>query len=371
MARNMIEANSAIFAKLAVAGGDLITNELKSQKRAIETDPAEKRWAKNLVIGSSPYLRLDATTRFAVGKMEGQKYLFSIGLKILNPPLDLQPVDLNAGMFTVAVYELDVPIRRTADLEQQLLQHIFYPCEGRVELIPLDVVIPFFQEVHVYRIDPASALEKEESLGLRAAIAAVVGTPEMRPLDWPTSALERFAFMARDEGERAPFHLLLRALTEVRDEAAFLALYRCIEQLFPLPQMSSLSAELGLSQSAMSISAIVEKHLKWRRPEEAAIVQLFTELESTLIQRLVSICGTTPSLENPSKPVAKRVYEIRNQCVHYRPAHAVGVPQPVENWLALADLMLEVVQSLYLKYAIAFSDSPASTVDSQGSQAAT
>jgi len=148
----------------------------------------------------------------------------------------------------------------------------------------------------------------------------------------------------RDPKERAPFHLLLRALTETRDDAAFLALYRCIEQLFPIPAIGDLSGELGLSKPALSVAAAIEKHLGWRRREEDAIAQLFAQLDPTLIDRMFLAVGAVAQSENRSKSVSRRIYDLRNQCVHFRPAHAVGEALAIDNWPALTDLMLEAVQ---------------------------
>jgi hypothetical protein len=356
MPRNMIEANAALFEKLAAAGGELISADLRTQKRAIRTDEIEKSWLRKLTLRSSTHLLLDSASRFALGEYEGSLYLISVGVEVVEPAAELQPVGLNAGMFTAIANELDVPILRTADLAERLLEYVFYPVEDDVELIDLDVVAPFFQKINLYLVDPTSALALDRKFGLRAAIAAILGAPAARPLAWRESALDRFSFMVRDPRERAPFHLLFRALTETRDDAAFLALYRCVEQLFPVPAIGDLSAELGLSRPALGVAAAIEKHLGWRRREEDAIAQLFAELDATLIDRMLPAVGAVAQNESPSRPVARRVYELRNQCVHFRPAHAIGGSLKVDNWPTLTDLMLEAVQCLYARYTAAFDE---------------
>lgn len=350
----MIDANVGLFAKLGAAGGELISSDLLHQKRAIRTDNVEKDWLKSLTIRSSTHLFLDSTSRFALGEYEGNLYLIAVGVEVLDPPAELQPVALNAGMFTAIACELDIPILRTADLAERLLEYVFYPVENNYELIDFDIVAPFFQKVKLYLVEPGSAIALDSNFGLRAAIAAILAAPEARPLEWSTTALDRFRFMVRDPNERAPFHLLLRALTEARDDAAFLALYRCIEQLFPIPAIGELSAELGLSRSTLGVAAAIEKHLGWRRREEEAIAQLFAELAPSLIDRMLSAVGGIAQNENQSRSASKRVYDLRNQCVHFRPAHAVGVPLTSINWPILTDLMLEAIQCLYAKYCKAF-----------------
>lgn len=356
MPRNMIEANAGLFAKLASAGGELISAELRAQKRAIRTDDVEKGWLQRLTLRSSTHLLLDSASQFALGEFEGDFYLIAVGVEVVEPLPDLQLVGLNAGMFTAIAYQLDVPILRTADLAERLLEYVFYPAEDTCELIDVGVVAPFFQKVNLYLVDPTSAIALDSEFGLRAAIAAVLGAPSARPLAWPETALDRFRYMVRDPVERAPFHLLLRALTEARDDAAFLALYRCVEQLFPIPAIGELSAELGLSKPALGVAAAIEKHLGWRRREEDAIAQLFAELDAALIDRMLPAVGAVAQNENRSRPVSRRVYELRNQCVHFRPAHAICEVLTVDSWPTLTDLMLETVQCLYARYTAAFDE---------------
>lgn len=354
MPRNMIDANAGLFYKLAVAGGDLISQDLREQKRAIRTNPTEKGWLKGLDVRSPSHLILDSVSRFALGEYGGCFYLIAVGVDVVNPPAELEPVELNAGMFTAIAHEINVPFVRTADLAERLLEYVFYPVEKECELIDVEVVASFFQKICVFRVDPESAVASDIKFGLRAAIAAVLGAPAARSLEWPSTAIDRFNFMVRDPNECAPFHLLLRALTDTRDDAAFLALYRCIEQLFPIPAIGNLSSELGLSGPALRVAATIEKHLGWRRREEDAIAQLFGELDSRLVERIIPVVGAVVQNENRPKIVSKRIYEIRNQCVHFRPAHAVGEVLTIDNWPALIDLMLEAVQYLYGKYSGSF-----------------
>lgn len=350
----MIAANERVFARLTDVVGDLIPSEILRQKRAVRTNSAEKRWLQHLVLRTSSHLLFGPNSKFALGEYDGDFYLIAIGLEGLVPPIELERVDVNSGMFTAIVSELDVPVLRSMDIVQQLQEYIFYPVQQNVELLDMDLVKSFFQRIDVFRVDATSGLALDKELGLRVTIAAVIETPEARPLEWPNGFLEKLSYMVRDPKEQAPFHLLLRAVTEVREDSAFLAVYRCIEQLFPIPAIAELSAALKLSDPALQVAATIEQYLGWRRREEDAIAHLFGELDQTLVDRMLTVLGLALS-ENTSRPVAKRVYELRNQCVHYRPVH--GSPNGgslFSGWLLLTELLLEVVQNLYARYTDAF-----------------
>lgn len=360
MPRNMIEANRKLFARLADAVGDLVPSLVLQQKRAVRTDRNEKQWLQRLSLRSSSHLLLGSMSSLALGEYENDYYLIAIGIDVTTPPMEFERVPVNSGIFTAIVSELEVPLVRSMDLAQELREYVFYPLEtDDVGLLDLQVVSRFFESIDVFRIDPTSGLAIDKEFGLRAAIAAILGAPEARPLDWPASSLERLNYMIRDPDERAPFHLLLRAITETRDDSAFLAVYRCVEQIFPIPAIAELSAALGLANPALEVAATIEQHLGWRRREDDAIAHLFGELPPPLIDRLLQILDVAPGEENRSKPVARRIYELRNQCVHYRPVHRVtNGKQQFNKWLALSDLLLEVVQRLYARYANAFALPP-------------
>lgn len=351
----MIEANQKLFARLAEAVGDLVSSQVLQQKRAVQTDRNGKRWLQHFDLRSSSHLLLSSTSSLALGEYGGDYYLITVGLEVTTPPAEFERVSVNSGMFTAIVSELEVPLLRSVDLAQQLHEYVFYPLEGEVGLLDIEVVKRFFESIDVFRIEPASGLALDKEFGLRAAIAAILGAPKARPLEWPATSLERLSYMIRDPDEQAPFHLLLRAITETREDSAFLAVYRCIEQLFPIPAIAELSAALGLSNPALQVAATIEQHLGWRRREDDAIARLFGELDAPLIDRLLQIVDVVPGEENRSKPAAKRVYELRNQCVHYRPVHGTtNGRQQFDSWLALSDLLLEVIQYLYARYAGAF-----------------
>ena len=354
MPRNMIDANSRLFAKLAAKCQDLVSPDILTQKRAIRTDESEKEWLQQLKLWSSEHLILDSTSRFALGEYGDHLFLVGIGIELSSPPTELQPTPLNPGIFTAICSELDVPIIASESLAQQLLEYVFYPVDGAYELLDMDVVAPYFQKINVYLIDPNSAIAADKEFSFRAAIAAALAAPSAQALVWPETALERLGFMVRDPSECAPFHLLLRALTETRNDATFLALYRCVEQLFPVPKIAELSSDLGLSGPALGVAAAIERRLGWRRKEDDAIEHLFSDLDSSLIDRLRPIVGAANQAEHQARAVSKRIYDLRNQCVHFRPAHATGPALAVDDWATLFDLMLEAVQCLYAKYADAF-----------------
>lgn len=79
---------------------DNVSAFAKLVKRAIRTNDIEKAWLRGLNVRSSSHLILDAASRFALGEYENELFLIAVGVEVDEPPAELQPVALNAGMFT-------------------------------------------------------------------------------------------------------------------------------------------------------------------------------------------------------------------------------------------------------------------------------
>jgi len=354
MARNMIEANTRVFALLAGIASRALPQELVAAKRAIGTNSIEKRWLQHAALSYSSHILFGINSRFALVEFEGVKYFLSIGVTIENPPTDFDPEPVNAGIFTAAISELGIRPVKTSDIVDRLVEYVFYPPSVRVELIGVDVIRPFFPALQLFRIHPESPLNCDAKSIFRISMAAVLGAPSIITLPWSEAALERVNGMVRNPRERSPFHILIRALTETRADAAFLGIYRCIEQLFPIPKIAELSADLNLSLAAMDVAIKIERHLSWRRREDEALTHLFEQVPIDAIDRLGRLFPDVPQGEISARGISRRVYELRNQCVHYRPVHASSTDIQIE-WMQICDILLEMAEYLYNSYSEAFS----------------
>ncbi|MGK8889881.1 hypothetical protein [Burkholderia gladioli] len=353
MSRNMIEANTKIFSRLAEAAREMLSQELIDVKRAVATDAEGKRWLKNVEISSNPLLSVGLNSRFAIGSLDGERYLLSIGIAIESPPADFELIEINSGAFTAFVAEMDVGFIRTRDFAEKIREYVFYPTSESVEKIDVEVIRPFFAPLQLFRVHRDSPLNCDRVSPYRTALAAVLGAPSVVGLPWSGATLERLDAMARNPHERVPFHVLLRAVTETRPDAAFLAVYRCVEQLFPVPKIAELSADLKLDRAAMEVAASIERHLSWRRREDDAIAYLFEQISAETINRLATLTRNGHAEDVSPRSVSRRVYELRNQCVHYRPIHGTDLDISV-NWMEISDTLLEGVEQLYAAYNTAF-----------------
>lgn len=350
----MIAANQELFGKLANACSGLVSAEILAQKRCIKTDPNEKKWLKNTRFIEDSLLSVGPGINLYFATYEDETYFISLGLEIASLPAEFTAVKLNSGLFTALVVELDVELRNAAELPLALQEYVFYPVPvGEVEYLDMETIKMAFPPITVYKIDKASALLNEMPSIFRSALSALLSSNQGIPLAWSEQSREILRRCIYDRSTRAPFHLIFRSLTEARADNAFISIYRCVEQLFPIPKIVELSTALSIPLPAMEVAVLIEKHLGWRKREDEALLFLISSLPDELVSRISSALGLVTSAD-VSSGVSRRIYELRNQCVHYRPIHGSTVPICQSQWLALAELLLESVEALYLKHASAF-----------------
>jgi len=349
----MIAANTKIFTRLAKELPDLAAT-LQVTGRAIGTNAYEKKWLKEVKFRTPATLRVAGPMFFAIAEYGERTYVLAVGIELTDIPDDLLPIVVNAGLLTAALAEIDVPITRSTTTNAQLAENIFFPTEDAYVEYEAAEVAKYFYTLQAFEVAPESSLLTATDLDDRIGLAAVLGAPKISYVAWNAGARANLAAMARDPMIAPPFHLLIRALTENRNDAAFLSLYRCIEQLFPFPKIERLRDQMGITMASLETAQMIETVLGWRNKEDSAMTELFQCVNATCTTQLALCMGIDKSIsasgdENGSlgRRVARRLYDIRNQSVHYRPIHhAEGAVTP-EQWIDLLELVSSCVSDMY------------------------
>jgi hypothetical protein len=368
----MITANSTVFTRLAGEIPDLGV-QLRATKRAIRTTEDEKKWLREVKFRTPATLRVAGPMFFAIAEYGERTYVLAVGIELTDTPDDLRPMVVNAGLLTAALAEIDVPINRSSTTNTELSENIFYPTDDPYVEYEVADVAKYFYALQAFEVAPESSLLTANDLDNRVGLAAVLGAPNISYVSWNAAARANLAAMARDPMIEPPFHLLIRALTENRNDAAFLSLYRCIEQLFPFPKIERLRSEMSISMTSLQISQVIEAILGWRNREDIAITELFEFVDATCTSQLALCMGidenpvaTGDQNGNLGRRVARRLYDIRNQSVHYRPIHRSEDAVTAENWIFLLEHVSSCVGDMYRHFtpAIRATDSSAKPVNS-------
>ena len=354
----MKEVNKLLFDQLRpVAAARVGEAELKFP-RAIATTASEKKWIKDATVEKPPQLVLGLKARICFVKFDSVDYIILIGLNLsFGVILELEVVPIHAGIFTLVAGLIDVGLADDSDLDYQLANRVFQPLEDvsevKCHLHNFEEIIRFFRPFQIFKIKPESGLLAGDDKMYRTALAVATAIPGCQQLPWTRAFVDQLLQMALDRSERTPFVLLFYCLTEVRPEAAFLNLYRCIEQLFPIAKIEDFSKAVGLMQPVIEVASKLEEFLGWRRPETESIEELMTLTAVSLQENLYATLGLEAKEATPTV-LARRVYALRNQCVHFRPVHSHAVKNDPPNWILLCEALLGVVQDLYASHRKAF-----------------
>lgn len=345
MSRNKKLANSQLFQKLA----DRVTERAipKALRYVSTVEGDEREWLVDGVIVGE--VRFDTVNRVLRVKKNDRSCYVLVNLDAPRElPDGLSLEALNAGIFTMLGAECDLVLPAIDELH--LHENVFIPSTSDYTGHSWETLAPFFHKLSVIAIDQGGPFDNDAAIE-RIALFLGASVPSIRTLAFDKTTLEACSELSLDERSEVPALLLAHALAAVRWEHCFLEIYRCVERLLSLPSMIELKGDLGISQTAIELSAALERVIGWRKTEEHGLIALFEECDAAckhLHRKLVELIPTLHK-DYSSKVVAVYIYKLRNAIVHYRPATALP-SLPEQTWRLLVDFLVEIVTMLYAKF---------------------
>ncbi|MEQ9235258.1 hypothetical protein [Coleofasciculus sp. E2-BRE-01] len=344
----MIEANKYIFDLLIkyVKKSDISTS-IEENKRYIKTDCREKEWLKQLkIVENQPILPKLKTASIKFDKIE---YFVVVGW---DDSVDFEeeiinPISLNAGLFTALIFDLQVSIRRKVSA-YEIVEKILYPIEvGESTYSGHDFneISDFFEPIYIYEIPEESPFKDK---GIQR-ISGFYISKNIHQLALPFSndTMKIFGKIFIEGSESIPYENLLLSLTSVSWKYSFLDVYRCIERIFSIFQLDELCQNLSISIPLVKLSAEIENSLGWKPNEEDTLNKILDDSPEETIEIFKEVKQV---IDNTSKgKVGTFFYKIRNSIVHYRPATQES-KLDYENWDKLIRGSLLVIMYWYERY---------------------
>ncbi|GCL39230.1 hypothetical protein SR1949_43530 [Sphaerospermopsis reniformis] len=149
----MKKANQYIFKVLAefLEEQNIERPIFADAKRCIETDDREKEWLQKLTVQNTQIILPTFTT--ASFEFEENKYFVTIGSmsQLLTEPEIIQEEELNGGMITALIFELQIPVKQSARA-LEIVDEIFYEPDEEITKYRYDKVSQFFEPIFVYRV---------------------------------------------------------------------------------------------------------------------------------------------------------------------------------------------------------------------------
>jgi hypothetical protein len=129
--------------------------------------------------------------------------------------------------------------------------------------------------------------------------------------------------------------------------AIFLALYRCLEALYAYSHSQSLKAKLNVNVPWPELARTLEDVLDWSPREEPSLAAILTYANLDRLEEVAaSFKEEIPKEATPSNFVAKRIYNLRNSVVHYRPfQQAASREQP--DWSRVTEALAILIFDIY------------------------
>jgi hypothetical protein len=357
MARNKIEANKAVFSALrdfVAASGHAVPHPHIA--RYIRTDETERNWLINAKVLGDP---LPILPRFRTALVEhlGIRYLIIVGWDQANEPTEVAAVtEMNAGLATMLLAELRVPVRQFAD-PLRVINEIFIEGDERnMAAFDAGLVREFFDPVTVYAISETSPFEGKNLA--RLACFFVSKNKDRLSLSFSDETMSVVQQISLLGVASIPFENILHAMNAVRWEHAFLEAYRCVEQMFPVPVISELRKKLSLTTPIFDLSAHLESVTGWRAKEEDALKQICSGTPKTAKDVLLSI-DDDPELSADTN-LGSWIYKRRNAIVHFRPGNQ-AVRMKDESWDKLIRGVLLITEHYYSEHDHILSSPPSPT----------
>lgn len=212
----------------------------------------------------------------------------------------------------------------------------------------LDQVLPVFENVRFFELDRAVAYTNRLDRIVAAYCARVAPKSGIKLSLETQKEISRLIESGADE---IPYHVLLRGMLSASHQFLFLDLYRCVEQLYSVPRVGKLLEALGHSASIYDLSKTLEDALSWRPKEDESLLQLLSGIDVDHCKSIRAHFGDRDEIEDIKsvERAAKRIYKLRNESVHFRPA-MTGDELSEKTWDSVICSMLLVVSDLYDKY---------------------
>lgn len=343
----MKDANQRVFQRLAGFAGQIAVDSSKS-KKYIKSSEYDKYWLKSVDFLCNEDLFVDRHRFFLLASIASEKYIVQVGFgpaRDVDEDLVLQPN--NGGLFVALAASCELPLLNSDGLSLELDDKVFLPSEEG-EKIGFDYfdIDRYFVKYFLYKIQPSSSLLHEDNaIALQKSALYLLGSsPEAVYLSVSEKTFLSLRSTARLDVGIFPFDRVFRAFIERRYEHAFLDLYRCLEMLFSLKKIDILRERLKLHSRHFDISADVEAALGWRPTEKGALKVIIDQFPREVVTLLEGGFKNTAD-------TCTNIYDLRNECVHFRPLQKKSNLAKQVNWIVLLEaMMLAIYHSYHVNY---------------------
>lgn len=339
--RSMKLANTAIFRSLdeyCLSRGEPLTNA--GEPRWISTTHSGREFLMHATLITQ--LSLSASVKISRFDLLNRAYFITSGLDSPDVSSVLRFEELDGGALTAFLSELSpAPIASPLQVRNvvEFADGTSTPGYRGHDPVSLSGLYPRVQ------VFSAEDLLTEESFN----IFFLICLSDRRRLDqWIDGELARIlSIIAELSPASIPYDILCRSILEMDPSALFLALYRCLEALYAHTKAQELMAALNVARPWAEMAQTLETILGWYPREEPSLEALLSHAVLEDLQAVVSALNERiPAGARSEAFAAKKIYQLRNALVHYRPFHQKISFKEIE-WNRLCEAMALLVLHIY------------------------
>ena len=298
--------------------------------------------------GDARTLVISRQVRLVRTSFKGETFFCIFGLTEPEQlPLGLELADATPAIFTVGV--LEARIQPTSSVSASDIRDAIegdFVGSSDYQGHELADIARLFPRVSVYRVAQHEPYLQSDQRVLGALLARSYADGPIQILG-PT--IEKLWSTFESGSKFIPYQNLVQGLMAISWEHLFLETYRCLEQLYAEPRVSALRGQWHSKLSLRELAAMLERHLSWRPKEDEALSKIIASCDVACVASLCNAFGMNEPLENltaRAEAASRKVYDLRNNVVHYRPIHEV-IKKTDAEWDSVVLALLDVVNQVY------------------------
>lgn len=325
----MTESNKRVFQRLlnsipaSYPNYHLINNSINRNIKRLDT--TDDHWLKTAKIINRVQCHLEKEV-IAI-EFDDSKYLIfydeneDISSPFIHGVLSKEP--LNAGLLTLLYSdEGNINLSFFTGFEDELVNTIFGITDG---LIDITIVSKFFSNLELWKVNDEFDLSNDNEL-YKIFSARIILEANKLNLRFSATCLSNIKSLLENQNATILSDKIFNALTSIHWVQAYLEFYRCIEFLYRIPYITEFHGHLQSYDSDGTILVKLAKgleRLNWKKNEDQAIVKLYTYFDNNTSKKNIHKILFDPEPMDPdnivsSKRIAKELYSIRNNLVHWR-----------------------------------------------------
>lgn len=295
-----------------------------------------QKFLHDLIIGS--FSAVDGIYFYATGLTETD----------LNETGLVDTVEFRSEIFIFLAKHLELKINNAYHKDELIENIVFQQDDQNYEGHLAFELNKYFSDYVVFRIPTNSSLQTSDFFSLSYFL--VSGMKNFLSIPFRPHTLDNLRELLI-KNTRVPKENIFLAITSTHWNHAFLEIYRCIENIYLIPQARSLKNRISYKGRAAELAQECIKLLSWRKKEQHSlklIIEDSINYDSTLFEKiswslLMNDISTTP------EKIAEKIYSTRNSLVHY-----TNEKNPTfntdEDWNDCIDIITDLTSTAYEVY---------------------